>query len=121
MHWQDHTAAVPDLSGFTLTKLYLTTDYAFMDDDTRSHHDAALESFKARNNRDLFQDYSNRAIVAELAARTLCFVDRSGPPVWVNGWAYFLAAVLMLSLPYRFVLDQQLATLNHKVMKKVGR
>ena len=119
--WQDASEELPPLRhDLSLTKLYLTSDYGFLDDQTQADHDEALRLFKQNVPSDVHQDFSNHVSIDGFKARTLCYVHGSAPPRWVGFCWYVLASVLLLSLPYRLWLDWQVAALNHEMFKVIG-
>lgn len=120
--WQDATAELPRLDGCDMTKLYLTQDYACMDDETKARHDAEFADFIDRTPYDPrdTRTFENYVLIPGFEARTLCYVDEGGPPPWVNLPCFILASLLFCTLPYRMALDRHVAEQGHGMFKLIG-
>lgn len=118
--WRDETAVLPNLDGCDMTKLYLTKDYGFIDGAAETRHSREFAGFKLRTPRDVNMDFSNYAVIPGLKERTLCYVNVSGPPGWVNLPCFIAASALMCTLPYRMLFDRSVAEQTHLVYKLIG-
>lgn len=119
-HWKDNTAPLPSLDGCDMTKLYLSKDYGCLDDATADRHDRELQRFKDRTPVDVNMDFSHYVVIPGFKERTLCYVDESGPPAWVNLPCFILASLLFMTVPYRMVLDHHVAEQGHSILKLIG-
>ena len=109
---------IPALSGVALTRVKIYPRILFGDQETEEDYqrqvEALLQSYKLF---DQFTAYRASEEIPGLKKRISAYVDSRVKPFWIRPRFYWIATLLQLSWPYRWLFRARTAK-NHYILKK---
>ncbi|XP_031552555.1 uncharacterized protein LOC116289751 [Actinia tenebrosa] len=111
---------MPALSTVALTRLKIDLHILFGDDETADEYRRQKEAMLERNeHRDDHMDFSYSEEVPGLAKRISAYVDLRLKPWWIRQRYFWLATLLFMTWPYRWLFRAKTAKNYYDLKKKI--
>ena len=119
--WVDDSAKdMPPLSSVALTLVKIDSSIVFGDQETADDYVRQVAAMLARNrHRDDFTNYSSRKEIPELMKRISAYVDLRVKPFWIRPRFFWIATLLQMTWPYRWLVRAKTAKTHYALKKKM--
>jgi len=119
--WVDDSAKdMPPLSTVALTLMKIDSSIVFGDQETADDYVRQVAAMLARNrHRDDFTNYSSSKEIPELMKRISAYVDLSVKPFWIRPRFFWIATLLQMTWPYRWLVRAKTAKTHYALRKKM--
>ncbi|KAK3724928.1 hypothetical protein QZH41_005686 [Actinostola sp. cb2023] len=111
---------MPSISYVALTRLKIDAHINFGDQETEEDYGRQREDMLDRNrHRDVHMDFSTSREIPGLEQRISAYVDLSVKPWWIGQGYFWIATLLMLTWPYRWLFRAKTAKSYYDLNKKI--
>ncbi|XP_078380280.1 uncharacterized protein LOC144663243 [Oculina patagonica] len=111
---------MPALSTVALTRVKIDPSILFGDQETADDYERQVAEMLERNrHRDVFTDYSSSKEIPGLKKRISAFVDLSVKPFWIRPLFFWIATLLQMTWPYRWLFRAKTAKSYYALKKKM--
>ena len=108
------------LSTVALTLVKIDSSVVFGDQETANDYVRQVAAMLARNrHRDDFTDYSSSKEIPGLMKRISAYVDLRVKPFWIRPRFFWIATLLQMTWPYRWLFRFNTAKTHYALMKKM--
>lgn len=105
-YWEDISSPFPDIGRASLTRLTFDKQMVFADAESKQDFHQQKLQFIWSNRRDVHYDFSESLEIPGLREYVLACKDTSVVPAWLSQWAFYLASLFCLTVPYRIAFAQ---------------
>ena len=119
--WVDvSTREMPELSTVSLTRVRIDPYVLFGDQETADDYERQATAMIERNRgRDTFTDFSASREIPGLKKRISAYVDLRVKPWWIRPLFFWLATLLQMTWPYRWLFRAKTSKSNYALKKKL--
>ena len=111
---------MPALSTVSLTRVRIDPQVLFGDQETADDYERQVEIMIERNrHRDAFTDFSASREIPGLKKRFSAYVDLRVKPWWIRPLFFWLATLLQMSWPYRWLFRAKTSKCYYALKKKL--
>ena len=111
---------MPALSAVSLTRVKIEPSIVFGDQETADDYERQVAEMLERNrHRDVFTDYSSSKEVPGLKKRICAYVDLRVKPFWIRPLFFWIATLLQMTWPYRWLFRAKTAKSHYALKKKM--
>ena len=109
---------MPELSAASVTRVRINPCILFGDQETVDDYQSQVASMLERNkDRDLYTDFSASREIPGLKERISAYVDLRVKPWWIRPLYFWIATLLQMTWPYRWLFRAKTAK-SHYILKK---
>ena len=111
---------MPSLSTVALTLVKIDSNIVFGDQETADDYVRQVAEMLARNrHRDDFTDYSSSKEIPGLKKRISAYVDLRVKPFWIRPRFFWIATLLQMTWPYRWLFRVKTVKTHYALKKKM--
>ena len=111
---------MPPLSTVALTRVKIDPSILFGDQETADDYERQVVEMLERNrHRDVFTDYSSSKEIPGLKKRISAYVDLRVKPFWIRPLFFWIATLLLMTWPYRWLFRAKTAKTYYTLKKKM--
>lgn len=111
---------MPPLSTVALTRVKIDSSILFGDQETADDYERQVVEMLERNrHRDVFTDYSASKEIPGLKKRISAYVDLRVKPFWIRPLFFWIATLLLMTWPYRWLFRAKTAKTYYTLKKKM--
>ncbi|KAJ7391015.1 hypothetical protein OS493_021035 [Desmophyllum pertusum] len=111
---------MPVLSTVGVTRVKIYPSILFGDQETADDYQRRVEEMLERNrDRDVFTDYSSNSDIPGLKKRISAYVDLRMKPFWIRSLFFWIATLLQMTWPYRWLFRAKTAKEYYTLKKKI--
>ncbi|KAL9964277.1 hypothetical protein ACROYT_G027895 [Oculina patagonica] len=111
---------MPALSTVALTRVKIDSSILFGDQETADDYERQVAEMLERNrHRDVFTDYSSSKEIPGLKERISAYVDLRLKPFWIRPLFFWIATLLQMTWPYRWLFRAKTAKTHYTLKKKI--
>ncbi|XP_078379153.1 uncharacterized protein LOC144662259 [Oculina patagonica] len=111
---------MPALSTVALTRVKIDSSILFGDQETANDYERQVAEMLERNRfRDVFTDYSSSKEIPGLKKRISAYVDLRVKPFWIRPLFFWIATLLQMTWPYRWLFRAKTAKSYYALKKKM--
>ena len=111
---------MPALSAVALTRVKIDPSILFGDQETTADYERQVAEMLERNrHRDVYTDYSCSKEIPGLKKRISAYVDLRVKPFWIRPLFFWLATLLQMTWPYRWLFRAKTAKSYYALKKKM--
>ena len=117
--WVDVSTTLA-LSTVALTRVKIDSSILFGDQETADDYERQVAEMLERNRqRDVYTDYSWSKEIPGLKKRISAYVDSRVKPFWIRPLFFWLATLLQMTRPYRWLFRAKTAKSHYALKKKM--
>ncbi len=111
---------MPALSTVALTRVKIDSSILFGDRETADDYERQVAEMLERNrHRDVFTHYSSSKEIPGLKKRISAYVDLRAKPFWIRPLFFWIATLLQMTWPYRWLFRAKTAKSYYTLKKKM--
>jgi len=111
---------MPALSMVALTRVKIDPSILFGDQETADDYERQVAEMLDRNrHRDVYTDYSSSKEIPGLKKRISAYVDLRVKPFWIRPLFFWIATLLQMTWPYRWLFRAKTAKTYYALKKKM--
>jgi len=111
---------MPEMSTVALTRVKIDPSILFGDQETADDYERQVAEMLERNRlRDVFTDYSSSKEIPGLKKRISAYVDLRMKPFWIRPLFFWIATLLQMTWPYRWLFRAKTAKSYYALKKKM--
>ena len=111
---------MPALSTVALTRVKIDLSMLFGDQETADDYERQVTEMLERNrHRDVCTDYSSSKEIPGLKERISAYVDLKVKPFWIRPLFFWIATLLLMTWPYRWLFRAKTAKTYYTLKKKM--
>ena len=111
---------MPALSTEALTRVKIDPSILFGDQETAEDYERQVAEMLERNrHRDVYTDYSSSKEIPGLKKRISAYVDLRVKPFWIRPLFFWIATLLLMTWPYRWLFRAKTAKTYYTLKKKM--
>lgn len=118
--WKDTSVELTGLEKYKLTKLYCSKTWTFADNETSMDYERKKADFKARNNRDVYQDFFCGIEIDGFKSHLLAEVQPGVKPKCLDTIYYWLWSIFILSACFRHWFDSIVGRKKYTFVKQLS-
>ncbi|CAD7697859.1 unnamed protein product [Ostreobium quekettii] len=119
--WKDTSGSVSGLKDYDMAKLRLSKEKEFMDSYTRESFAANRARFVEANcHRDVSFDIEDTLDIDGFRNSVLALRDINNRPWWLRPAVFYIASLLLLTWPYRMLLNSRVASTEFGIVKSIS-
>lgn len=108
------------LDEYALTKLTCHKTFTFANDYTQQDYYAKQAKFKAENDLDVFQSFSEELVIPGFEDKYLAEIEKGMAPSCLNSLMFYLFSALFLSPAYRMWMSSIVGRKEYTVVKQIS-
>ena len=111
---------MPALSTVALNRIKIRPSILFGDQETADDYERQVAEMLDRNrHRDVYTDYSSSKEIPGLKKRISAYVDLRVKPFWIRPLFFWIATLLLMTWPYRWLFRAKTAKTHYTLKKKM--
>ncbi|CAD7697860.1 unnamed protein product [Ostreobium quekettii] len=119
--WKDTSGSVSGLEDYEMAKLRLIKEKGYLDRYTRESFQENRARFVAANrHRDDFYEMNDTLDIDGFRDSVLALRDINERPWWLYPAVFYIASLLLLTWPYRVLLNSRVISTKFKVVKSIS-